>query len=463
MTRENLQFDPHWLACAAEGQWHGMPERPIQRMCHDTRDLRAGDLYVALRGSRVDGHSLLEEAFRAGAVAALVDQAYMASRSAPSPSPGPLLVVQEALPALAHMASMHRHRAGAWITGITGSMGKTTVKDMTSLLLRQIGPTVSTRGNWNNAIGLPLSVLALQMDTTFGVFELGMNHPGEIAPLSEMLSPDWGVVTAIGPVHLEHFASVDAIAQEKAGLLRSLPRSGLAFLHAGDPYFRVLREAAQCPVRTLQIGADGDADLIAEYRQGRIFVREPSTDASVDVPVPIPGRHNLVNAGLAMLVARAAGVSWDLIREGFSLYQPSAMRWEMQMYEGCTVVNDAYNANPASMRAALETFAEMRVQGAKWLVLGDMLELGVHAEAAHQELGRLVAAGNWVGLVVVGLHAQTVRAAALEAGFSAAAGCFHTVQEAGDWLLPRLTPGDAILLKGSRGVQLENLLVRFRK
>jgi len=462
MTRGVTGFDGLWLARAASGQWHGTLDQPVMRICHDTRTLQAGDLYVALRGHRVDGHHFLEEAFRKGALAALVDQDYL-GQAAPDRRMGPLLVVPDTLQALGQMASMHRHRVGAWITGITGSMGKTTVKDMTAVLLRQGGDTVATHGNWNNAIGLPLSMLALQPATRFGVFELGMNHPGEIASLSRILSPDWGIVTAIGPVHLEFFESVTGIAHEKSALLQALPQTGLAFLHAGDAYYDLLRAAAPCPVRTLRVGADdGAADLHVTRVQGRLQAREVGSDEAVLLPAPVPGQHNLVNAGLALLVARAAGLSWDQIRQGLLQYQPPAMRWEVRNVGGFTVVNDAYNANPVSMQGALATFAEMQVQGRKWLVLGDMLELGDYAVEAHRSLGQQVAAGDWAGVAVVGLHARTVLAAAQEAGFGAEhRDRFATVREAGQWLLPRLAPGDAILLKGSRGLGLEALVGMF--
>jgi UDP-N-acetylmuramoyl-tripeptide--D-alanyl-D-alanine ligase len=462
MTTARNIFDPVWLACATGGSWQRMPTGEIQRICHDTRKLQSGDLYVAIRGSRIDGHSLVEEAIAKGAVAALVDQTYLSNCALQSTVP--LLVVADTLIALGRMAGMHRHRSGILATGITGSMGKTTVKDMTACLLGQIGNTVATQGNWNNNIGLPLSMLGIALDTQYGVFEIGMNHPGEIAPLSEILSPDWGVVTSIGPVHIEFFDSVEAIAHEKADLLRALPQKGIAFLPVGDPYYPILRDAVPCSLQTVAVGAHGEADLVISNQQGRLVVREHGEAHSADLPIPAAGQHNLLNAGLAILVARAAGASWEQIRKGFSQYQPAPMRWEMQVLDGCTIINDAYNANPVSMSAALDTFSQTRVKGSKWLVLGDMLELGAHAENAHIALGQAVAKGTWAGLAAVGVHAQTVKAAAIAAGFSSdVVAAFPTVQDVSDWLRTRVAPGDAVLLKGSRGVQLEKLLVGFGK
>lgn len=451
------KFDPNWVARVSAGTWLQLPSGGITRIWHDTRSLEPGDLYVAIRGPRVDGHRLVAEAFEKGAVAALVDQAYADEQG--KELAGPLLVVSETLVALGNIAAMHRHRVGAWITGITGSVGKTTVKDMTASLLGENGNTVRTRGNWNNHVGLPLSLLQLENDTQFGVFELGMNHPGEIAPLSAMLSPDWGIVTAVGPVHIEHFENVEAIAEEKAEILRALPKTGLAFLHLQDPYYSILSAAAPCPIRTVALGNAGDADLLIEGVRGQMLIRENGLDVCAEMPVPAPGKHNLLNAGFAILIAREAGMSWEQIQTGFSRYKPPAMRWEMQRCGSYTVINDAYNANPVSMQAALETFAQMQVQGRKWLVLGDMLELGAEAEERHRAVGKAVARGAWEGLAAVGIYAKTLRSAAIEAGYpEKKCAAFVSVDDVAGWLVPQLERNDAVLLKGSRGVALEKFL-----
>ncbi len=456
MTASDAIFDPAWLVRATGGRWLGGPTAPVKGICHDTRTLHAGDLYVAIRGARIDGHTLIAEAFEKGAVAALVDEVY--AKQHPGTGDVPLLVVADVLPALGRLASMHRHRIGAWIMGITGSMGKTTVKEMTAALLRQRGETVCTRGNWNNNIGLPLSMLAMRTDTQFGVFEIGMNHPGEIRPLSEILTPDWAVITAIGPVHLEFFDSVEDIAREKAELLRSLPASGTAFLYVGDPYYSILKSSAPCHVKTVGVGVDSAADMRVVADRGVLHIYEGAA-APVEMPLPAPGKHNLVNAGLAVLVGRTAGCDWEQIRKGFAAYQSPPMRWEVQSCGPYTVVNDAYNANPVSMQSALDTFRQMQSQGQKWLVLGDMLELGGFAREAHQVLGRQVAAGEWAGMAAVGLHAETVRDAAIDTGMrESSVAAFRTVHDVGEWLLPQLKHGDALLLKGSRGVQLEHVL-----
>ncbi len=450
-------FDPAWLATATDGHWLQIPEQAVTGVSHDTRTLRPGDLYVAIRGARVDGHALLAAALQAGAVAALVDTTY--TESADRIMDVPLLVVPATIPALGRMAAMHRHRTGAWITGVTGSMGKTTVKDLTAALLQQAGPTVATRGNWNNEIGLPLSLLRLQPDTLHGVFEIGMNHPGELDVLSDILSPDWGIITAIGPVHIEHFASVDAIAEEKAAMLRALPPSGLALLPYDDPYYPVLAAAADCSTRTVSLQTE-DADLLVRTGEGILHVQERDTRDSISLRWGLPGTHHAWNAGLALLAARATGLDWDAIQAGLDAYQPAPMRWQEQTIEGIRIINDAYNANPPSMRAALETFAAMSTRGRKWLVLGDMLELGDYAEEAHAEMGRLAGTCGAAGLIVLGAFQDVVLAATraqTASGQMVLCGA-RDKQEACAWVRQHVASGDAVLLKASRAMQLEQII-----
>lgn len=450
-------FTPMWLERASGGRWLHAPSAAVRRICHDTRHLQAGDLYVAIRGARLDGHTLVAEAFQKGAVAALVDESFAQQYAAGSTDP--LLIVTDVIAALGKLAATHRHRVGAWVTGVTGSVGKTTVKEITASLLGQLGPTVRTSGNWNNHIGLPLSMLAMKQNTRFGVFEVGMNQPGEIHGLSELLTPDWAVITMIGPVHLENFPDVEAIANEKADLLRCLPASGAAFLYGGDPYYALLCDAAPCRVYTLSVEDEEPADFHVIVRDGFVQVYEGGQHLAGKLVSPGPGRHHLINAGLAIMVARIAGCSMAQIGKGFAAYRQPPMRWEVGSCGPFTVVNDAYNANPVSMRAALDTFAVMQAKGRKWLVLGDMLELGEYATEAHKEIGEYIGKHAWAGLVVVGIHARHVCDAAVAAGLPKdRVVAFPSVDEVGAWLLPQLAEEDVLLLKGSRGVQLERLL-----
>jgi UDP-N-acetylmuramoyl-tripeptide--D-alanyl-D-alanine ligase len=430
---------------------------PITGVSNDTRTLRPGDLFFALRGEGADGHDFVAAALAAGASAAVV----AAGRLNPLPA-GACLEVDDPAAALRRMAAGYRRALDPLMVGVTGSVGKTTVKEMIAEVLASEAPVARTRGNWNNDLGLPLSLLAMPAATRIGVFEIGMNHPGELAPLCRLLQPDWGVVTRIGPVHLEFFESVEAIAREKAVLLQSLPADGLAILNTGDPYFPILRDAAAARVATVAVGRAADYAAVIPDPGGRLEMEERG-GRRYAVRVPLPGRHNAENALLALAAGRERGLSPEAIQAALARVRPPPMRWEASDFGGIRLVNDAYNANPMSMRAALLAFAAEPVPGRRWLVLAGMRELG-HAEAAeHETLGREVASGAWAGLVTVGargrLIAEAARAAGMDPGRVAA--CPDHAAAAAE-LSRRVRPGDAVLFKASRGERLETVLAFWR-
>jgi len=227
-------------------------------------------------------------------------------------------------------------------------------------------PTAGTRGNWNNNIGLPLSMLSMEPESRAGVFELGMNHPGEIEALCEVLRPQWGIVTAIGPAHIEFFGSVEDIAREKGALLQALPADGHAVLCCDDPFFEILRESVKCRLHTVSLKGDADFVLGCDRENSLLRVYEESGSETMSFHWAWPGEHNIQNAGYAIAVARAMGLGRGVIAEGLEAYRPLAMRWEVDDIAGLTVINDAYNANPLSMRAALKAFEEMEISGGRW-------------------------------------------------------------------------------------------------
>lgn len=454
-------FDSEWLAWASNGVWTHLPSESVSDISHDTRKLGRSSLYVALRGERYDGHDFVENAFENGAAAAMVDHTSFPSKLANQP----LLVVDQTDAAMARLAHQHRLRVNPLVIGVTGSVGKTSVKEMTASVLSAVAPTTRTLGNFNNHIGLPSSMLRLQDDSRFGVFELGMNHPGEIRKLSEVLQPDWGIVTAIGPVHLEFFESVDAIAVEKGQLLQALSVNGKALLCSDDPWFDSLFKMASCPVYTVSSTHDADIHVDGSSLPGHLRITERDTHETVVLVWPWVGAYHAVNAGMAILAGRLAGASWEQIEQGLERYQPLSMRWEKIKLGSLTIINDAYNANPMSMQGALDTFAREPCEGQRWLVLGDMLEIGRSAVEAHRQIGERIACDNGCrGLLAIGSLASKIVEGAREHGMSPE--CLwecSTVEDAATILLEHCSLNDWILLKGSRGCKLEGVVDLLRK
>ncbi len=445
------------LARWCGGVWHGdVPDR-VTGITQDTRKLLPGELYVAIRGDVHDGHRFLIAALEGGASGALIDS--VGVRDVPVGLP--YLVVPDTVDALAGLARGYRRALGMRVVGITGSVGKTTVKDLLASMLSAAWPTARTLGNWNNQIGLPLSVLASDRDSRAGVFEMGMNVPGEIAFLAEIAEPVFAVMTPIGPVHMEAFGTERAIAEEKAELLAALPEDGHAVVWQEEPHIGLFRRRATVPLTTVSLGSGADYN-VAPVNGADVRVREGRSGESMVLPCPLPGEHNRLNIVLAVAAARLLGVGWSDIEAGLSAFKPAPMRWERIHVGGANVVNDAYNANPMSMTAALRLFSEEPCLGKRWLVLGGMFELGEMTDNAHERLGQEVADGPWSGLVTVGRLGAQIAAGARDAGFAAARITeVSTPEAAADVLAGYLEHGDGVLLKASRGVHLEHVLTRL--
>lgn len=461
----DIAYTPHELASWSGGRWTRQPSAPLAGVSTNSKAVAPGSLFVALKGLKHDAHAFVPQAVRGGAAAAVVRSDY-AWPDGEGAEPC-LLRVADPNRALSDLAAGYRRAVGARVVGVTGSAGKTTVKEMTAQLLSTLGPTARTPGNKNNEVGLPLSLLAMPRDTRYGVFEAGMNHPGEIAPLCATMRPDCGIVTNVGPVHLEAFGSVSAIADEKANLLRCLPKDGMAFLDRDGAQYEYL--AAQAPCEVVDVAVRGDAEFRAEgvdLASGTFAVRERGAARGELVVTGLPGVHNVSNALLATAVARRLGASWDAIREAFLRVPRSPMRWEVSELRGVHVINDAYNANPMSMKRALETFAKWPCGGRRVALLGDMLELGAaDEESLHMETGRDAAEAGVDELFLVGTRANAwMRLGAL--GARLAPGRVHACADNGDAarrLSVLLRPGDTLLLKGSRGMTLETTLDTLRQ
>ena len=392
----------------------------VHGVIHDSRDVTPGCLFAAVSGERFDGHDFVPAAFEAGAALALVER----------PVDGPCVVVPDVRRALLDLARGYRATFDIPVVGITGSVGKTTVKELLADLLATLGQTARNPGNWNNDLGLPLSLLNMPPETRFAVMELGMNHPGEIAPLCEVLRPTHAIVTEIGAAHIEAFEDVEGIAEEKAALVRALPEEGLQVLDLASEWFDFL--ADRCPGRAVVIDSEADP---------------------LPAPLALPGEHMRRNALKAVAMARALGVQDAAVAAVLRNFRPPGMRWRVEERGGLRFINDAYNANPMSVRAALDAFAGMEVAGAKWVVLGGMHELGEHGERAHAEIGCHAKDGPW-RLVSVGAMARPI----------AVAGDGIPVGSCEDaaWLLrEHAAPGDTVLVKASRGERLERVLDHY--
>ncbi len=451
------KFDPTDLARWSEGEWcNGVPD-VINGIVHDSRTTKPGRLYVALRGENHDGHAFLSDARNAGAVAGLIDQRECLKTCKDLP----LLCVKDTRRALLNMAAGHRSRLRGKIIGITGSAGKTSVKEMTADVLSLLGRTTRTFGNWNNDIGLPLSLLRMHTTDAFGVFEVGMNHPGELGPLCELLAPSCGIMTSIGPVHIEYFESVDAIAAEKAELLRSLDSSGMAVLGKDEKWYDYFRSQMHGRIISVSLREDADYRGVPDGPD-RMRVYERGSRGAYVYDLPIPGKYAMDNALRAIAIGRQHGLPHEELIEAISSYRPAEMRWARTESGGIRFINDAYNSNPLSMRAALDAFAEMETEGRKWLVLAGMYELGAMEKQAHLDAGRDVARGTWEGVIVVGDLGSLIADGAEQAGFIGSIYRCDCSASAARKLHEHVVPGDAVLMKASRGERLEDVLKEYK-
>lgn len=407
----------------------------------DSRTLEPGDLFFALRGPNHDGHDHLAAAFERGAVAAVVDRSL----------PGPCIQVSDTLQALQQLAAWARNRWGGVVIGITGSAGKTTTKDAVAAMLSVRYHTGKTTGNFNNHVGVPLSLLRLEDEATHAVIEIGMNHAGEIRSLAAIARPQCGVVTNVGTAHIENFDSIDGIAAAKRELIESLPADGIAVLNADDERVRAFPFAG----RRITFGIDHPADVRARVHGAKFTVGEVEFEPRAE------GRHAVLNLLAGIAVAGACGIPAEDLREPVRGFEPGKMRGRRFETNGILIFDDCYNANPEAVRAMLDVLrdapAERRIA-----VLGEMLELGRWAEPMHRDVG-LYAAKLGIS-VLVGIRgvARRMVDAAIEGGLSKdAAFFFDTPEQAGDRIRAIAQSGDAILFKGSRGTQVEKALQRF--
>ncbi len=435
----------------------------IKGVSIDSRNINEGDLFVALKGDRYDGHDYVPEAIKKGAWGALVDRSVLEERYASLGGFKNILPVEDTLFALQEMSLMHRKKHPIPFIGVTGSNGKTTTKEMTASILKQKGPVLKNEGNLNNHIGVPLTLLKLAPRHRAAVIEMGMSALGEIDLLARLVAPDVGVITNIGPAHLEFLGSLDGVAQAKAELLGNVRRDGTAVLNADDRYFDSLK--GRWGGKVVSFGIDHKADVTAtDIRQDRDLTDFTLTAGPEQAKVRLRavGKHNIYNALAAAAAGRAAGMSIEALKHGLDDFTPVAMRSEVKEIKGRTVLADHYNANPGSVKAALEAVVTLRPNNRSVAVLGDMLELGEAGADQHRQIGRTAAELGVSSLIVIGPLSQYTLEGAREAGM--AADRLFTASshaEAANLLREQSGAGDAVLIKGSRGMKMEKILEEF--
>ena len=433
----------------------------------DSRKLAEGDLFIAIVGETHDGHAFAPEVVARGGRGLVVKESRLpeADLNAWARQGVVCIAVPDTGRALGAVAAFHRRRMPARIIALTGSNGKTTTRAMTAAVMNRDRPTLATEGNLNNEIGLPLTLLRLQPEHVLAVVEMGMNHPGEIDRMARVAVPDIGMILNVAPAHLEGLRSVEGVRRAKGELLRHIQPTGKAILNGDDPHCRQLGQ--ECPVETLLFGFAPEAavravDLVSGPRGWRFQLELPTGD--IAVRLQLPGKFMVANALAAAAAAYCCDIPLDIIKAG--LESVEAVDGRMQLVHlpwGITLINDCYNANPASTAAAITTLTRMKGASRGALVLGDMLELGPEAEHWHRRTGRKVGQAGLDRLFVHGAFAAALREGALEAGMDSDRILVGDIAAISAALTQWLTPGDWVLVKGSRGMRMERVIAALKE
>lgn len=428
----------------------------VQRVITDSRIATSGDLFVALQGERFDGHDFVSGVADRGATAVLVENskspAYLAGTA--------VITVDNTRTALGRLAAGYRQDFKLPRIAVGGSNGKTTTKELVAAVLGQRFTTLRSEASFNNDVGVPVTLLQLEHRHQAAVFEVGTNHPGELAPLLNLIAPKFGIITSIGREHLEYFGDLAGVADEEGAVAAALPPDGKLFVNGDSPMLDRMTRRAACAVVTagLTDGLGWQATQVRISAEGTRFkVIRDGQELAGEFEVKTPGRHHAVNALLAMAVGTEMGMTENELRPGLAACKPPAMRSRLELVRGVLVLNDAYNANADSMIAALETLAGLPCAGRRFAVLGDMAELGAHAADAHKEVGRWAAASGVNRLFAVGEFAAVTAGAAGEAGMIDVE-TFTSVEAAAGALKQAVRAGDVVLVKASRSARFERVV-----
>ena len=427
----------------------------VSRMQSDSRKVRSGDLFVALKGAKADGHDFAETAINHGAVAALV--------SRPISEKLPSIEVEDTLRAYGDIAAGYRKLTGVKVVGITGSVGKTTTKEMTASILEAVYHTAKTEGNHNNNLGLPMTIMDMPENTEVAVLEMGMNHSGEMEYLSSIARPDLAIITNIGTMHIEHLGTREGILQAKLEIMRGMPEDGAGVFNGDEPLLWNIRAIGKHKKYYYGIenhACDVTATDIVELDDGVRFVVH-GFGQQFELFVPMLGRHAVYNALAATTVGLLLGVKPEQIQARFSSFHNTGMRQKIYVKNGVTIIEDCYNAGPESTEAALDVLAGIKTDGRRIAVLGDMLELGNRSAAEHYRIGRL-AVGKADLLLTYGEHSVRTLTGAITGGMNPKnTDHFDTHEDMARMLKMRVSEGDVVLFKGSRGMRMEKVLQLF--
>jgi len=459
-TRDILSATGGRLLC-------GAPQAGFAGIGIDSRRLSENTLFIAIRGENHDGHAFLSDVVAQGGRGLVVQEGRIpeADLAICQARDVVCIAVPDTLRALGAIAAYHRRRMPARIIALTGSNGKTTTRAMTAAILSRRGPTLATQGNLNNEIGLPLTLLQLQQAHALGVVEMGMNHPGEIDRMARMAAPDIGMIINVAPAHLEGLHSIEGVMRAKGELLPHIAPEGMAILNGDDPHCRQL--AATCAVKTLMFGFSPEAvvraaDLVSGPRGWRFVLHLPGGE--IPVQLQVPGRFMVANALAAAAAGYCCEVPLEDIRAGLEAVEPVDGRMQLvPLPWGITLINDCYNANPASTAAAIATLTRMKGASRGALVLGDMLELGPDAATWHHKTGFKAGQAGLDRLFLHGAFAETLREGAVESGMPPDRIMVGDIAEIGTALTQWLTPGDWVLVKGSRGMRMERVIAALQE
>lgn len=451
----------------------GVGNIPISGVSIDSRTIKKGEIFISIKGDNFDGHNFIEEAVKKGAAGLVVQEGHPVTTSLLSGmrredsmlSPHSIIAVKDTLSALQEMARFYRNNFRIPLVGVTGSNGKTTTKEMIWYILSRKVSVLKNDGNLNNHIGVPLTLFGLNPSHNIAVIEMGIGDRGELTRLCEIAGPTMAVITNIGPTHLERLGRIENVAEAKGEILGFIKSDGACVLNRDDTFFDVFK--AKAPGRVVSFGMSPLADVYTEAADiavdGRFMdsmkFRLVSPLGEVDINMHVIGLHNLYNALCAAATAYALGAQMEDIKYGLEKFTPVKMRSVIENVGGVYIINDTYNANPASMVAAIDTLKSLKEGKRKFVVLGDMLELGDNAAMAHRDLGIYIAGTGIDGLISVGEFADCIADGAIDAGMAENRVATYkdyeqTVEKIKQWL----NRGDIVLVKGSRGMKMERIV-----